>query len=103
MSIGKGTVSTIKFKNTAKFFIESKYKQDNKATVMDEKQRMITIVGSLSRTEIGNTSPSEFYPSNQDLSNLEALDEWVPPTLRTLLDIIVTNKEKKIAVWRMKT
>ena len=96
--ISKGKEGIIKFQNTAKFFIENRYKHDKKASVTEEKQRMVTIVGSLIRSEICNKQPGEFYPSPHDLSNIDYPNEWVPPTLQTLLDVVLTSKVKQTAI-----
>ena len=97
-SVSEGRDDIISFQNTVQYLIEEKYKADKNGSILTEKERMTRIVGSAIRQEICHMKPNDVYPSQQDLSDKEMLSDWVPPSLKMLLEIIITNREKQIAI-----
>ena len=94
---GPGKENIIAFQNTAQFLIEEKFKK-KEGSVNDEKERMINIVGNLIKDEIRAMNVNDAYPSPEQLSDSSFLNNWLPQSLKTLLEILIPNELKRIAI-----
>ena len=96
-NIGHGKENIITFKDNAKYLIKEKYKfqQDN---LEDETSRLIHTIADLIKSEIRDKPVSDMYPSHFQLSDVTSLQDWIPPTLYKLLEILIPSSLKKIAI-----
>ena len=97
-SQGPGKGNIISFHDTAKFLIEEKFKKEKEGDVLDEKERMISIVGNLIKDEIRMLEKSDTYPSPHQLSDIDFLDEWLPQSLKKTPKILIPNTLKSTAI-----
>ena len=59
---------------------------------------MMNIVSEIIRDEIRSMSPSKFYPSTEELADIEFLENWLPKSLVILLQKLIPNKLKRTAI-----
>ena len=94
---GRGSV--VCFRNMARYIINEKwysYKEDN---IEDEDERIVTAAAKIIRAEIRECKyDSEFYPTNEDIANIDRGRQWVPRHLQTLLKIIVVSELKQNSI-----
>ena len=106
-NMGAGKEDLITFEDTAKNIMEEHFKANNErqnkdtnnnGNIIDDKEKMIDLVGHLIKEEIGKVSQSSMYPSPQELNDIDNLNSWIPDSLKRLLEIIIPGDLKRMAI-----
>ena len=95
-NMGAGKEDLITFEDTAKNIMEEHFKANderqnkdtnNNGNIIDDKEKMIDLVGHLIKEEIGKVSQGNTYPSLQDLNDIDNINSWFPDSLKRLLKL----------------
>ena len=63
-----------------------------------DKKQLIDVLGNIVMAEIKEIKKSEVYSTSDELQDEEKLLKWIPPSLLLLLEKIVPNSIKRLAV-----
>ena len=95
----EGRRDVVCFCNTASRIINDKWYDDRNHDVEKERDRIILTAAKLIRAAIRETEYSvDSYPSNDSISNRARAKEWMPQPLQLLLQNLIGNELKQIAI-----
>ena len=93
----QGIPNVVTFLSTANKIL-SDFRNDQSSEDANEKLRVIQAAAELIKNDIKILPPQGLYPTVAELGSLEGCLEYVPLSLRTLLEYMFVGKEKSVKV-----
>ena len=95
-----GKPSVVTFRKTAAKILQNFYNEQRFSDPTGEKESIILAAAKLLKTEIKEMKCcSESYPNSDEIESLEFCKQFIPPSLRLLLENIFTSTNKDLRVF----
>ena len=94
-----GRKNVVCFRDMASLIINDKWYEAKRDNIEDKSERIVLAAAKIIKAQVREMSYSmDFYPSNDDIRDVDAARQWLPSMLQMFLQPIVKSTLKRAAI-----
>lgn len=95
----QGKKNVVCFREMSNYLINSKWYEDRKKDICDEKQRIILTAAKIILAEIRELQfQREYYPTPEQIGDTEHGFQWLTPSMQTFLQTLIPSPVKQVSI-----
>jgi len=95
----RGRTDVVCLRDMASFILHEKWQSDRQQNVHDESVRVVSSAADLIINDIKEKQyVTDTYPTTTEISDTDKLKDWIPPLLLLLMDKIIPDEVKRLAL-----